>query len=213
MKLKKAAVSMLITSAMSLVSEGLVADDDRRVFKLKNGRVTASQVSTTVDVNGDGFTGNLTTGFGRSNYGRLFGRSVSEISPVLSDPADPRSLDVCIMPDGYPGAQFELAAFNGVLRIEGLRSAVMLKKEAGNVCLELNACFDGSSLALQDGCKFNGDWRLQIVGGLDRLEGASGYLTLKGDGITMLAHETGNFAGFNGVFEGDIVVPRKTDAD
>jgi hypothetical protein len=200
--------SLVIAIPTSLVYADNNHDELRR-FKLKNGKVTASQVSTTLDSNGDGFTANLTTGFGDSNYGRLYGRSASEVKPSLSDPTDPTSFNFCAMPNGEPGVLFELETFNGVLRIDDLKGAVILSKNEGTACFEASSCLDQATGQLLDGCKFVGDWKLDIKGGLGELKDATGQLTLKGDGTTLFAHPTGNFAGFDGLFEGDIYVPRK----
>ena len=192
----------MLVNKNSIASEG-----ETRVIKLK-GRVTASQISTTVDVNGDGLTGNLTTGMGTSNYGRLFGRSVSEIKPDLLNPLNPFSMQSCLMPDGESGFQFLLEEFNGVLRIEGFRGAVFLKNESGTVCSERESCFDRETRSFSEGCAFTGDWLLKITGGIGGLKDASGFLTLKGDGTILLVDPTGNFAGFDGKFEGDITIPK-----
>ncbi|MCF6252414.1 MAG: hypothetical protein L3J75_14275 [Methylococcaceae bacterium] len=198
--------------AIAISTSEVYADnnqDELRAFKLKNGKVTASQVSTTLDSNGDGFTANLTTGFGDSNHGRLYGRSVSEVKPSLSDPTDPTSFNFCAMPNGEPGVLFELEIFNGVLRIDGLKGAVILSKNDGTACFEASSCLDHVTGQLLDGCKFTGDWKLNITDGLGELKNATGQLTLKGDGTILFAHPTGNFADFDGLFEGDIYVPRK----
>ena len=182
---------------------------NKRLIRLKNGRVTASQVSTGVDVNKDGFTGNLTVGKGDSNHGQLFGRSISEVRPLLLDPEDPTSIATCSMPNGSLGLQFELAEFNGVLRVDGLNGAVYLKEHSGTVCNDFVTCFDPATNGVLEGCQFTGDWLLEIVGGIGGLKDASGFLTLKGDGEMLLADPTGNFSGFDGRFDGKIKLPKK----
>lgn len=199
----------LLAFSGSLLASESESDGEYKVIKLKNGRVYASQISTQVDVNGDGFTGNLTVGKGFSNHGRLFGRSVSEVRPFLLDPTDPTSVATCLMPNGNAGLQFELAEFNGVLRIEGLNGAVYLKEKSGTVCNDFNSCINQQTNGLKEGCQFTGDWDLRITGGIGDLKNAAGMLTLKGDGDMLLVDPTGNFAGFDGMFSGKIMVPKK----